>query len=266
MSEATAGRTDQQWNVAVAPPHRVESTRERSRRLDHPMRAAPPTPEHSPTRIDTVRLLAFLDRYPQAWQALRETLGPDEAVRLAQLRRNDAMVTLRVEHRWSLRAIGDLFDLSRERVRQLTPAIEGNGVTPDLEDGAPTDPGEIRRDLETAFCKAVRDPEAWNGRGQVSKPWVVEQLGYEPTLPGLDFRQLSDSKARFFLRYGLGLRTESAMRRWLRRMYFERKMTYGDIADWLSERFVNIAPMTVHRFVTGILGIDGYARGSRPDR
>jgi hypothetical protein len=56
------------------------------------------------------------------------------------------------------------------------------------------------------------------------------------------------------------------MRRWLKRMYFERHMTYSDIADRLSERFVDIAPMTVHRFATGILGIDGYTRGSRPDR
>jgi hypothetical protein len=230
------------------------------------IRAAQSTAYVPSSRFDTPRLLAFLDRYPQAWQALREILGDEEAVRLAQLRRNEAMTTLRVEHRWSLQAIGDLFDLSRERVRQLTPAIEGNGVTPDLDDGVPSDPDEVRRDLEAAFRQAVHEPDAWNGRGQVSKLWIVDQLGYEPDLPGLDFRRLSDSKARFVLRHGLGLRTESAMRRWLKRMYFERHMTYSDIADRLSERFVDIAPMTVHRFATGILGIDGYTRGSRPDR
>ena len=230
------------------------------------MCTAPSIAQRSSSVIDTSTLLSFLDRYPQAWQALREILGQGEAVRLAQLQRNEAMTTLRVEHRWSLQPIGGIVDLSRERVRQLTPAIEGNGVTPDLEDSARKDPEVIRRDLESAFRRAVHEPDAWNGRGQVSKPWVVDELGYEPTLPSLDFRHLSDSKARFLLRYGLGLRTESIIRCWLERMYFERHMSYADIARWLSARFVPIASMTVHRFATGILGIDGYTRGSRPDR
>ena len=266
MSEATAEVTDKGWSVGFTPPHPLAPSPCRSRRLDHLTHPAQSTVQAPSSRIDTTRLSGFLDRYPRAWQALRETVGHDEAMRLAQLRRNEAMTSLRVEHRWSLQAIGDLFDLSRERVRQLTPAIEGSGVTPDPKDVKPLDPQAIRRDLASTFKKAVHHPEAWNGRGQVSKPWVVSQLGYEPTLPDLDFRQLIDSKTRFLLRYGVGLRTEGAMRRWLRRMYFERHMTYADIAGWLSERFVDIAPMTVHRFATRILGIEGYARGSRPDR
>ena len=266
MSEATAAITDKGWSIGFTPAHPVDPSPCRARGLVQLSHTAQSTAEAPSARIDTSRLLAFLHRYPQAWQTLRETVGHDEAVRLAQLRRNDAMTSLRVEHRWSLQAIGDLFDLSRERVRQVTPAIEGVGATPDLEDVAPLDPQAVRRDLESLFKKAVHHPEAWNGRGQVSKPWVVSQLGYEPNLPGLDFRQLIDSKTRFLLRYGVGLRTEGAMRRWLRRMYFERHMTYADIANWLSGRFVDVAPMTVHRFATKILGIDGYARGSRPDR
>jgi hypothetical protein len=207
-----------------------------------------------------------LSQYPQAWRAIRELLGHEEALRLAQLRRNDAIKTLRVEHRWSLQAIGDLFDLSRERVRQLTPSIDGNGVTPDLENGTPSNPAMIRRDLEAAFRRAVRAPHAWNGRGQVSKSWVIEQLGYEPDLPDLDFRKLGDSKAEFILRHGLGLQTRRDMRAWLKEMYFERHMTYAEIARWLSKRFVSLAPMTVHRFATGILDIEGYGRGKRVDR
>ncbi len=216
--------------------------------------------------IDIDRLSSFLSQYPQAWRAIRELLGPEEALRLAQLRRNDAMTTLRVKHRWSLQAIGDLFDLSRERVRQLTPSIDGNGVTPDLGDGTPSDSTTIKAELEAVFRKAVRTPHAWNGRGQVSKSWVIKQLGYEPELPELDFRSLADSKTEFILRHGMGLRTKQDMRAWLEVMYFEQHMTYAEIAHWLSQRFVSLAPMTVHRFATGILDIEGYGRGKRMDR
>ena len=215
---------------------------------------------------DVDRLLVFLDQYPQAWRVLQEVLGPKEALRLAQLRRNEAMTTLRVKHRWSLQAIGDLFDLSRERVRQITPSIPGNGTTPDPNDGKPSDPKTMRTELAAVFRKAVHTPEAWNGRGQVSKDWVIEQLGYEPELPELDFRKLGDSKAEFILQHGLELQTKQDMGLWLKEMYFERHMTYAEIAHWLSERFVSVAPMTVHRFATGILDIDGYGRGKRMDR
>jgi hypothetical protein len=121
-------------------------------------------------------------------------------------------------------------------------------------------------DLKAVFHKAVRTPHAWNGRGQVSKPWIIKQLGYEPELPELDFRRLSDSKAEFILRHGLGLQDEEKMQAWLEEMYFEQHMTYAEIARWLSNRFVPLAPMTVHRFATDTLDIDGYGRGKRTDR
>ncbi len=224
------------------------------------------SPRTERPNADVDQLLTFLDQYPQAWRVLQEVLGPKEALHLAQLRRNEAMTTLRVKHRWSLQAIGDLFDLSRERVRQITPSIAGNGTTPDLEDGRPSDPRKMRFELAAVFRKAIRTPQAWNGRGQVSKAWVIEQLGYEPEIPELDFRRLGDSKAEFILRHGLELQTKQDMRSWLKEMYFERHMTYAEIAHWLSERFVSVAPMTVHRFATGILDIDGYGRGKRVDR
>jgi len=217
-----------------------------------------------PLRVEEARTLSFLHRYPEAWQVLRKALGEREMLRLAQMRRNDAMKRLRVEHRWTLQSIADVFDLSRERVRQLTPPIEGNGKPPNLdEDGSP-DPATMRKELRAAFCKAVETPDAWNGRGQVCKSWVIEELGYEPDLPDIDFRCLSNSKGAFILRYGLGLESRHEMAAWLEEMYFEEDMTYAEIAQWLSERFVSIAPMTVHRFATEVLNVEGYGRGKRP--
>ena len=163
-------------------------------------------------------------------------------------------------------AIGDLFGLSRERVRQLTPPLNGNGETPDPEDSRPSRGSIVERDLAAAFRKAVRTPKAWNGRGQASKDWVIQELGYEPRLPDLNFRKLAESKPEFILRYGLRLETKTRMRAWLREMHFDRRMTHTEIAVWLSQTFVSVAPMTVHRFATGILDIEGYGRGERGDR
>jgi hypothetical protein len=207
------------------------------------------------------------NQYPEAWRAVRDALGHGEAVRLAPLQRNEAITVLRVEHRWSLQAIADLFDLSRERVRQLTPTIPGNGKTPLLSGkGRPSDHEATNRELERVFRQAVRDPSAWNRRGQISKAWVVDRLGYAPNVPGLDFRRPAASKAEFIVRHGLGLDTKDEMRAWAEEMYFERHMTYGEIAAWLSERFVPVAAMTVHRFFTDVLCMEGYGRGIRDDR
>lgn len=226
-----------------------------------------PRPARARQRSEHTRAMSFSRKYPRAWRAMVKVLGRDEAVRLAQLTRNEAMTRLRVEHRWSLQAIGDLFDLSRERVRQLTPPIEGNGSTPVLSgNGKPSDPEVMREELERVFRRAAHTPSAWDGRGQVSKSWVIDRLGYEPDLPELDFRSPDGSKAEFILRYGLGLEDEADMRAWVERMYFERHMTYDEIARWLSKRFVPIAAMTVHRVITDVLDIKGYGRGQRTDR
>lgn len=266
MSHAATTVLEKDW-PSTDSPHR-----DCTASLSTPLRSSgsPTAPQrrvdYSYSSIDSERLSSFLNQYPRAWHAIRETLGADEALTLAQLHRNKAMTRLRVEHRWSLQAIGDLFDLSRERVRQLTPAIDGHGITPELHQDKPTDPEEIRRELEDAFREVVRTPDAWNGRGQVSKSWIVEHLGYEPDLPDLDFRRLGDSKAEFILRYGLGLQTKREMVDWFEEMYFERSMTYADIARWLSRRFVSVAPMTVHRTASDILDFEGYGRGKRTDR
>jgi hypothetical protein len=95
---------------------------------------------------------------------------------------------------------------------------------------------------------------------------VVNKLGYEPELPGLDFRSPAESKVEFILRYGLGLDTRAEMRAWIGQMYFERHMTYAEIATRLSETFIPVATMTVHRFVTGFLDREGYGGGTRSDR
>lgn len=198
-------------------------------------------------RNDYARIASFLEKYPDSWGILLKALGHQEALRLIQLSRNEIMVELRVKHRWSLQAIGDLFGITRERVRQLTPSIEGSGRTPVLDDGKPSNPRVIRRELRDVFCQAAQDPQAWNARGQLSKSWVVDQLGYEPDLPELDFRSPGGSKTEFILRYGLGLETEREICAWAQRMYSGYCMSYSDIARWLSQRFVPIAAMTVHR-------------------
>lgn len=213
------------------------------------------------------RVASFFGEHPKAFRALLKTLGHDEAFRLARLTRDEIIAELRVKHRWTLQAIGDLFDLSRERVRQLTPPIDGTGKTPVISNPAgPSDPKVMKEELKRVFRRAVRDPRAWNARGQLSKAWVIDQLGYEPTLPELDFRNPGGPKTKFILRYGLDLQTRQEMRDWAEEMYFERCMTYDEIARWLSQRFVPVAAMTVHRVIAQDLDVGGYGTGRRADR
>ncbi len=195
-------------------------------------------------------------------------LGSEEAWRLAQFTRNEIMTELRVRHRWSLQAVGEMFDLSRERVRQLTPPIEGKGATPTFGDNGSNTltQKEVREKLKTVFRQATRDPTAWNERGHLSRSWVVEQLGHDFESIDLDFRSPSGSKVEFILRHGLGLKTVHEMRSWAETMYFERHMTYEEIARWLSRSLVPVATMTVHRTLTEVLDIQGYGTGRRPDR
>ncbi len=108
---------------------------------------------------------------------LEAALSLEEAARLVRCPRDQAMVELRVKHRWSLQAIGDLYGLSRERVRQVTPTIEGTGVTPTFSEGETRPvPEQVEADLSRAFRQAIRTPDAWNARGGICKAWVVELL------------------------------------------------------------------------------------------
>jgi hypothetical protein len=209
---------------------------------------------------------SFLNKYPEAGQMMLEVLGYDDVLQLAHLARDEVMIELRVKHRWSLEAIGTLFGISRERVRQLTPRIEGAGETPFGDNGNVSDPEIMRKELKGIFRRAVRDPEAWDGRGQLSKAWVVDQLGYEPDLPELNFRSPSESKMEFILRHGLSLETMEDMRAWAEDMYFKRHMTYKEIAAWISRQFIPVSTMTVHRTFTKVLDVQGFSTGLRPDR
>ncbi len=214
--------------------------------------------------FDFARTASFSIKYPEAWRTMLQALGREEALRLSQFKRNQIMEELRVKHRWTLQAIGEMFDLSRERVRQLTPPIEGPGSPPVLgDDGKPTDPRVMREELRHVFRRAARTPKAWDARGQLSKAWVVGQLGYEPDLPGLDFRNPGGSKTEFILRYGLGLESEEERHAWAEEMYLKRNMTYQEMACWLSHRFVPVTTMTVHRVITQYLGAQGYGTGPR---
>lgn len=266
LSEAVASFREKRWRVVDPQRHDHPTPRPVGEQCQDTRTVRSPQTS-SGSAANFIRVSPLPARYPEAWRAIRSALGQREAHQLAQLKRNEAMVRLRVKHRWSLQAIADLFGLSRERVRQLTPTIEGNGRTPVLSgSGKPFDLKAMREELENVFRQATRDPDAWDGRGQISKPWVVEKLGYEPDLPGFDFRSPADSKAGFILRYGLGLETKADMRSWVKEMYFGQRMTYGEIAARLSEAFVPVAAMTVHRFVTDVLDMEGYGRGTRNDR
>jgi hypothetical protein len=54
------------------------------------------------------------------------------------------------------------------------------------------------------------------------------------------------------------------MRAWFRARYFDRRTTDGEIAGWLSVRFVPVAPMNVYRFASQVLAFKAYRRGTRP--
>jgi len=56
------------------------------------------------------------------------------------------------------------------------------------------------------------------------------------------------------------------MRAWFREMVVDCRMTRNEIAAWLSDRFVSVAPMTVYRFAGDVPAFDGYGRGTRLDR
>lgn len=222
----------------------------------------------SPQKARSIeRARIFSLRYPEAWQMMLRALGSEEASRLAQFTRNEIMTELRVRHRWSLQAIGEVFNLSRERVRQITPPIDGKGSTPAFGDnGSPPNQRELKEKLKGVFRQATRDPAAWNERGHLSRSWIVEQLGYKSDLSDLELLSPGGSKIEFILRHGLGLKTKHEMRSWAEKMYFERHMTYEEIARWLSRSLVPVATMTVHRTLTEFLDIDGYGTGRRPDR
>ncbi len=193
---------------------------------------------------------------------LETVLSREEAARLAQCPRGQAMIELRVKHRWSLQAIGDLYGLSRERVRQVTSPIEGTGITPTFDEGQTRPlPEQVETDLAQVLRQAVRAPDAWNARGGISKAWAVERLGYDP---GDRWNFRDSRKMEIFLRYGLGLESREEMLRWARGMYCDEGMTYyEEVTGWLSDEFVPVTVMTVHRFLTGELGFEGGKTGRR---
>jgi hypothetical protein len=191
---------------------------------------------------------------------LEATLSREEAARLAQCPRDQAMIELRVKHRWSLQAIGNLYGLSRERVRQITPPIEGTGVTPTFDTESRPVPEQIEADLSRVLRQAVRSPDAWNARGGISKAWVVARLGYDP---GEHWNFRDARKVEMFLRCGLGLESREEMIEWANRMYYDEGMTYEDVTRWLSDEFVPVTVMSVYRFLTGELGFEGRRTGRR---
>jgi hypothetical protein len=191
--------------------------------------------------------LSFFDsaHCPSLNQA-QDILGPEETQRLAQLPRDRIMSELRVKHRWTLQAIGDLFDISRERVRQITPQLDETGRSPFREAEKEKKPNTDAI-LQEILRSAIHTSDAWSSTsGRLSKSWVVERLGYDPE--GVDFRTVC--KMEIILRYGLGLETKGEMRRWASEIH--RDKGYNEIAQWISREFIPVDTMTVHRFLKEI--------------
>lgn len=193
--------------------------------------------------------LSFFDSavYPPL-DRVQDILGPDETQRLAQLPRDRIMSELRVRHRWTLQAIGDLFNLSRERVRQITPQVDETGRSPFREEEEKEKKPNTDTILPEILRSAIHTPDAWSSAsGRLSKSWVVERLGYDPE--GVDFRTVC--KIEIILRYGLGLETKTEMHRWASEIH--RDKSYDEIARWISREFIPVDTMTVYRFLKEIV-------------
>jgi hypothetical protein len=110
-----------------------------------------------------------------------------------------------VDYGYTLRMIGEVFDLSREWVRQLTPQ------------------GLWRRDTDAvdweALAKrvavaAVRHKEVWNTKGKIRQDWIIERFGKDlaTVVGGI---QHKINKLQLILRFRLGMEDDRACLDWL---------------------------------------------------
>jgi len=173
--------------------------------------------------------------YPEAYSTISKSLGSQSATEVCRNKRNDCMVILRKRFGWTLQRIADVFDISRERVRQLTPKAIWI-AEPRLNEGA----------IERALVKAIRTPDAWNGiKGNLLKSWMEGELGY---FTAEDFSVKSVSKVDLIMRYGLGLTTKEEQReRFHHWQWGPRYRPFEEIADAISKRFVPVSTMAVYR-------------------
>ena len=190
-----------------------------------------------------------------AWRRLRRLVGRDEAFELAHMPRNEAIYALRVRHGYTLASIGDVFGLTRERIRQLTPAGLWAHRT-ELVDWV-----AIRKRV---VQRAMTKRDAWK-QGRISRAWVREQFGEDVAKDWADVHR-GMPKLEMILRYIVGLPDRDACLSWLNEQYYKSGKTYAELAQDLSSRRagVSICTMSVHRNAA-TMGFSGYSQGRRED-
>jgi len=205
-------------------------------------------------------LLPFLREVrPGTWNRLLDAVGSKDAQRIASLGgRQEAMIALRVENGLSLKRIGEIFDLTRERIRQLTPP----GIWKDKEPKGLFSQEEFGRVLG----RAIYDKGAWTGRDgtSLSVSWLAKGLGVDIS----EIYSIGITKGLYkfdlMLQYGYELASKEEQIEWMNQKYYREGMPYSAIAAHLSKRFVYISTMNVYRRMNA-LGFRGRLVGRMSD-
>lgn len=208
--------------------------------------------ERSRQTYDYTLIMPFLREYRKAWETIKHDLGMDIAYQLAQLSRDDVIKQLRFTYKWSLQRIGNAFEMTGERVRQIT-RVSMRSIPACSEPNLDA--------IELILTLACRDREAWAENGMLKRSWLAEHLD-PASLQELNLHSPMMSKFQLIMKYGLGLRTTQEqidqMNEWQRGPDYK---PYEEIARMLSSRFVSITVMTVYRGARKI-GYKGHSTGA----
>lgn len=206
--------------------------------------------------VDIDEIMPFIKECgAHAWAKLRRLIGRDNAFMLAHKKRNEILIELRTEYGYTLEKIASIFDISRERVRQLTPAglwrKQSNHV--DWSD-------IINRVIESALGQK----DAWSQKGRIKRSWIIDRFGKDVAFHVGDAHRAMN-KLDMVLHFKLGLKNKASRLAWLSEQYFKRNKGYAEIALDLSRLGIKITTMTIYRCAKA-MGFGGYQPGKRHDR
>jgi hypothetical protein len=190
---------------------------------------------------------SILRSYPDVWEKLWREIGAKAATPIGRMSRNEAIKALRhdVVPVWTLQQIGDLFGMTRERVRQ----IAGTSKRGSKSSKRIVTEEEINRVL----LKACHDSNAWTKGGKLSRMWLKKQLPGGDTAVFGAKKDARYSKFQVLMVYGLGLITRQQQLDQLSEWQFGLAyQTYATMAENLSSHFVRISHMAVHRGAVAI--------------
>jgi len=205
-------------------------------------------------RADVDRAMPFITKHGgEAWSSLKHLIGREAALELVEMPRNDLLTYLRCEYGYTLQAIGDVFGISRERVRQLTPVGLWRA-----------DSTSVKWDkiIARVARTAASDRAAWDKRGKITRPWVLSRFGEDIARHLPDIHR-TINKLEMILLYRVGLPNRAACLEWLNTEYFRKGQGYAEIAQRLSH-YIYISTMCVYRDAKA-LGFRGYSVGRRHD-